>query len=76
MKASTRVILLLLMSLVFFYENAHAYIDPGTGSYFFQLLIGALLAAGFAIKIYWSKLKKAAAGLFKPKDKGKADDAD
>ncbi len=75
MKASTRVILL-FMSLVFFHENAHAYIDPGTGSYFFQLLIGALLAAGFAIKIYWSRLKKAVAGLFKPKDKDKADDAD
>ncbi|RJP26817.1 MAG: hypothetical protein C4520_00180 [Candidatus Abyssobacteria bacterium SURF_5] len=27
-----------------------AYIDPGTGSYLFQLLIAALLGAGFAVR--------------------------
>lgn len=36
---------------------AYAYIDPGTGSYFFQILIASLLGAGYAIKIYWQKLK-------------------
>ncbi len=34
---------------------AHAYVDPGTGSYVFQLIIGALLGAGVAIKMYWKR---------------------
>ena len=36
---------------------AHAYIDPGTGSYVIQLLIAALAGIAVAIKIYWSKIK-------------------
>jgi len=36
--------------------SAHAYIDPGTGSYMFQVVIGALLAAAVAIKIWWKKI--------------------
>jgi hypothetical protein len=31
--------------------------DPGTGSYLLQLLIGALLGALFAIKVFWRKIK-------------------
>jgi len=34
-----------------------AYIDPGTGSYFLQLLIAGLLGLGFGIKVYWRRLK-------------------
>lgn len=36
--------------------NAHAYVDPGTGSYIFQVLIGAFLAAGVALKVFWRRL--------------------
>ena len=32
------------------------YLDPGSGSYLLQLLLAALLGAGFAIKIYWKKI--------------------
>jgi membrane protein implicated in regulation of membrane protease activity len=34
---------------------ANAYIDPGTGSFVFQAAIGALLAAGVAIKLFWKR---------------------
>lgn len=37
-----------------------AYLDPGSGSFLIQLLIGALVGAGFIIKAYWRKIK----GLF------------
>lgn len=37
--------------------KAYAYLDPGTGSYFFQLLLGALLGALFSVKIFWQKIK-------------------
>jgi len=33
-----------------------AYVDPGTGSYVFQIVIAALLAAGVAIKVWWRKI--------------------
>jgi hypothetical protein len=35
---------------------AHAYLDPGTGSMFFQLLIGGLLGAAVAVKAFWSRI--------------------
>jgi cytochrome b561 len=35
---------------------AHAYVDPGTGSYVFQILIGALLGAAVAVKLWWRRL--------------------
>ena len=38
-------------------REAHAYIDPGTGSYVIQLIIAALVGVGFAIKIYWGRIK-------------------
>ena len=33
-----------------------AYIDPGSGSYFFQLVIGGLLGAGVAVKLFWRRV--------------------
>ena len=36
--------------------NAHAYVDPGTGSYIFQVLIGVFLGAAVAVKVFWRRL--------------------
>jgi hypothetical protein len=36
---------------------AHAYLDPGTGSYALQLLLAALLAGAYTVKLYWAKLR-------------------
>lgn len=33
------------------------YLDPGSGSFILQLLLGLLLGASVAIKIYWAKIK-------------------
>jgi hypothetical protein len=41
---------------IFFPKNAHAYLDPGSGSYLLQLLLAALFGALFAIKIFWKKI--------------------
>lgn len=46
-------VILLLWSI----QDAYAYIDPGTGSYIIQMMIGGLLGAAFALKIYWKKVK-------------------
>jgi hypothetical protein len=32
---------------------AYGYIDPGTGSYVLQILLGVLFAAAYTLKIYW-----------------------
>jgi len=36
--------------------TAHAYLDPGTGSYVFQVLIGAVLGAAVAVKVFWKRI--------------------
>ena len=54
-------------------EQAHAYIDPGSGSYILQLLLAGLLGAGVAVRIYWKRIK--AAILRTPSEKpGEVDD--
>jgi len=37
--------------------DAHAYIDPGTGSYLLQLMAAGLFGLAFTIKIFWRKIK-------------------
>jgi len=37
-------------------SKAHAYIDPGSGSYFFQILIAGLVGGLFALKTQWLKI--------------------
>jgi hypothetical protein len=38
-------------------QNAFAYLDPGAGSYIFQVLVAAVIGGLFTIKIYWRKIK-------------------
>lgn len=76
-KPSARVrgaIALALAALALGARPAHAYLDPGSGSFIYQILIASVLGAGFAIRMYWRKLK----GLFarhpaREKDGPKAD---
>ncbi|MFN2389737.1 MAG: hypothetical protein ABR575_09070 [Actinomycetota bacterium] len=35
---------------------ANAYIDPGSGSYIFQLLVGAALGVGVGLKVFWHRI--------------------
>jgi hypothetical protein len=37
-------------------RSAHAYVDPGTGSYVLQTLLAVLFAGAYAIKIYWRRI--------------------
>lgn len=34
-----------------------AYIDPGSGSFILQVVVGALLGASVAVKMYWARLR-------------------
>ena len=58
----------LIVTLQFtFSQNAYAYLDPGTGSYVFQVLIATFIGALFTIKMYWQKIKHAIVNLFSKK---------
>lgn len=51
--------LLIAMSVFLFVPHqAHAYIDPGSGSLIWQVVIAALLSGMFLIKTYWRRLKR------------------
>lgn len=47
-----------------FPSSAHAYLDPGTGSYIFQLIMAGIVGLLFALKIYWKRIKSFFTSLF------------
>lgn len=49
--------------------DAHAYLDPGTGSYVLQMIIAGLLGAAFAVKMSWFRIKRFFTGLFSRNDR-------
>lgn len=44
--------------------ETHFYIDPGTGSIVLQAVIGGLLAALVALKLFWNQIKAFLGRLF------------
>ena len=45
-------------------SDAWAYIDPGTGSYLFQLLIAGGLAGMYTLRRYWHTVKATLSSMF------------
>ena len=60
-----RIILLLTLLLLALPSTADAYLDPGTGSYVEQLLIGGLLGGLFALGVFWRRVVAFIKRLFK-----------
>ena len=61
-------VLFLIVTMQFaFSQNAFAYLDPGTGSYIFQVLVATFIGALFTIKMYWQKIKIFFSNLFSKK---------
>ena len=50
-------------------SNSMAYIDPGTGSYILQLILGVLLGIVFAVKSFWYRIRSFFYSLLSKKDK-------
>jgi hypothetical protein len=63
-------ILFTLALIVLLAQNGHAYLDPGTGSYIFQLLVGFLVGAFFTIKVFWGRIKTFFTNIFSKRVKG------
>lgn len=47
-----------------FISNAHAYIDPGSGSVLLQLILGGIAGIGVVAKLYWDQVKTRCRSLF------------
>ena len=45
-----------LLLLVISERPAEAYIDPGTASYVFQVIAGAILGGVFLLRTYWTRV--------------------
>lgn len=56
LKDSVTFLCLLVAVWLLGIEPVYAYIDPGTGSYLFQLLIAGLLGGTIALKLYWKQI--------------------
>jgi hypothetical protein len=61
-KSSLSLLVLTLLVMGLWPASAHAYIDPGTGSFVIQGIIAAVVGAGFAIKVYWHRIVSALTG--------------
>jgi hypothetical protein len=66
-----RILLPLAFLLLALPSVASAYLDPGTGSYVVQLLIGGLLGGLFAIGMFWRRVVASIKRFFK---RGSKDD--
>jgi len=55
-KRNKSLFFLIVTFLIASERTAAAYLDPGTGSYVFQIIIAGIVGGLFAVKIYWKKL--------------------
>ena len=63
------LILLVFLFMVLSSQQAHAYLDPGSGSYLLQLLIAGGVGIIFSIKTFWFQIKTFFSSLFLRKQK-------
>jgi len=54
---SSELAILVALGVVALTVDLEAYIDPGTGSYLFQLAVAGLFAALYTIKRYWRVIR-------------------
>ena len=64
MRLTTKTSLMALAFLLVLPANAHAYLDPATGSYITQIIIAALVGSLFLIKQYFFAIKTFLRNLF------------
>ena len=56
--------LALLLPPFLFPLMVQAYLDPGTLSYFVQIVVAALAGVAYAVKVFWGSIKIAIAKFF------------
>lgn len=61
-KATLFVLSSASLVLLLFRSSAYAYLDPGTGSYLLQIILGVVFGSLMALKIFWNRIKSLFAG--------------
>jgi hypothetical protein len=56
--------ILWLANVLCFIPCAHAYIDPGSGSFMLQMLVASLIGGSLTIKMYFKNIKEKLKNLF------------
>ena len=56
-----------------FLAKTTAYLDPGSGSFFLQLLLATLMGALFLVGAYWKKVKSFVRNLFSKRQEEQED---
>ena len=64
--------LLILIAAIDFVApvQSHAYLDPGTGSFALQIIIGVLFGIAFAVKAFWFRIRSFLGNIFSRNSKG------
>ena len=63
-----------IIAIFLIVTNAYAYLDPGTGSFILQAIIGFLAALSAGVLYYWTKVKNFFLKLFKKNNKDEKTD--
>jgi hypothetical protein len=58
MRQTVVVGVLVVWGLLFCERPIHAYMDPGSGSLFLQVLLGGTAAVGVILRLYWGRLRE------------------
>jgi len=66
-KVSRMLVLSLFVAMI--PQVSSAYLDPGTGSYIFQVIIGVLLGGVFVLKAWWRQIVAFVSRLFSRKSR-------
>jgi hypothetical protein len=61
--------LIILFILLISPSIAHGYIDPGSGSYFIQVVAALLFGSLYTVKHYWQKIGQLVRNLLSKKTK-------
>lgn len=56
MKKLPQVLLAMFACALVFAAPAHAYVDPGTGNFIFQLVLGTIVGATATFRIWWVRV--------------------
>tara|TARA_B100001175_G_C19357488_1_gene565439 strand:+ start:253 stop:483 length:231 start_codon:yes stop_codon:yes gene_type:complete len=65
MKKILNYLILNTIAIFLIVTNAYAYLDPGSGSFILQAIIGFLAALSASFLYYWTKVKNFFLKLFK-----------
>ena len=61
----TAIVLPVVAAVLVTPTEAWAYVDPGTGSYLFQLAVAGALAGLYTLRMYWQSVKSTVRRLLK-----------